>query len=416
MKGIAFTVLASCTVGLPTFARVPFPQSTIRQAAAKSSTKIPEIAAAPPSPSSVTIRQIRATIVGQSVQVLIVGSASLSCRPFRLSDPDRLVFDCSGTHLQTQLARVTVDSDRVRSVRVGQFKPDVARVVIDLGAPLTYTTSSESDTLVVTLSDKSAPNTPDPLRFANSEPAGHSPAPSPQPPTEQIERPAPGLPLAAVARYSTTEISSVAPSSRAAAPEPRNTVVTPTNSPAVDPNATNGANEAAPKIPESASSDREYVIGPKDLLSINVWRDSELSLSVPVRPDGKISLPLIGDVVASGLTPDALQHRITQGLDAYLRNPQVTVIVEQANSHKFYVIGQVAHPGAYPLATSVTVLDALATAGGLGQFAHSKQIYLLRSMPNGARQRIRFDYKAAVNGERAYSEIELQPGDSLVVP
>jgi polysaccharide biosynthesis/export protein len=166
----------------------------------------------------------------------------------------------------------------------------------------------------------------------------------------------------------------------------------------------------------TATPDREYVIGPQDLLAINVWREPEISRSVPVRPDGKISLPLVGEMTVSGLTPHLLETHLAKELETYIRSPKVTVIVQEANSHKFYIIGEVEHPSAYPLATRMTVLNALAMAGGFRDFAKVQQIYLLRLMPDGSRKRLRFDYKAAVSGKTAYQDLELQAGDTLVVP
>jgi len=167
---------------------------------------------------------------------------------------------------------------------------------------------------------------------------------------------------------------------------------------------------------DSNSADQDYVIGVQDVLAINVWRDPELSRTVPVRPDGKISLPLIGDLHVSGLTPRMLQDRLTKELDAYIRKPKVTVIVQEMNSRKFYIMGMVDRPGAFPLATHVTVLDALAMSGGFRDFAKVNQIYLLHLMPDGSRKRIPFDFKAAVLGNNPYRDIEIQPGDTLVVP
>jgi polysaccharide biosynthesis/export protein len=168
--------------------------------------------------------------------------------------------------------------------------------------------------------------------------------------------------------------------------------------------------------PRQGTDDQDYVIGPQDVLGINVWHEPEISQSVPVRPDGKISLPLVGDLKVSGLTPRLLQNLLAKELEAYVRKPQVTVIVREVNSHKFYIIGEVGRPGEYSLATSVTVLDALATAGGFRDFAKVQKIYLLRLMPDGSRKRLPFDYKAAVNGKTSYHDIELQSGDTLVVP
>jgi polysaccharide export outer membrane protein len=167
---------------------------------------------------------------------------------------------------------------------------------------------------------------------------------------------------------------------------------------------------------DSAPADEDYVIGAQDVLAINVWREPELSRSVPVRPDGKISLPLVGDISVSGLTPRLLQARLTKELDSYIRKPKVTVIVQEVNSRKFYIIGQVEKPGTYSLATHVAILDALAMAGGFRDFAKVQQIYLLRLMPDGSRKRVFFDYKSAVNGKDTYRDIEIQTGDTLVVP
>ena len=162
--------------------------------------------------------------------------------------------------------------------------------------------------------------------------------------------------------------------------------------------------------------DGDYVIGPEDVLAISVWHEAELSRLVPVRPDGKISLPLVGDLKASGLTPHELEAELAKGLDAYIHKPQVTVIIQEVNSHKFYILGEVQRPGSYPLSPNMTVLSALAIAGGFRDFAKVKQIYLLRLLADGTRSRIRFDYKAAVNGGNSYRDLELKSGDTVVVP
>jgi polysaccharide export outer membrane protein len=162
--------------------------------------------------------------------------------------------------------------------------------------------------------------------------------------------------------------------------------------------------------------DGDYVIGPEDVLAINVWHEAELSRLVPVRPDGKISLPLVGDLKASGLTPRELEAELTKGLDAYIHKPQVTVIIQEVNSHKFYVLGGVQRPGSYPLSPNITVLGALVIAGGFRDFAKVNQIYLLRLWPDGTRSHIRFDYKAAVHGSNSYRDLELKAGDTVVVP
>jgi polysaccharide biosynthesis/export protein len=159
-----------------------------------------------------------------------------------------------------------------------------------------------------------------------------------------------------------------------------------------------------------------YLIGPEDVLAINVWHEQEISRAVPVRPDGKISLPLVGEVQASGLTPDQLQANLTDGLRKYLDHPEVTVIVQEAKSHRFNLVGEVMKPGSYTLGEPMTVLDAIALAGGFRDFAHEKKIYVLRARSDGSQQRIPFNYKEVIKGRKISQNILLQPGDTVVVP
>ena len=165
-----------------------------------------------------------------------------------------------------------------------------------------------------------------------------------------------------------------------------------------------------------SSSDPEYVIGTQDLLAINVWHEPELSRSVPVRPDGKISMPLVGDLEVRGLTPRMVQAQLTKQLEAYIRKPEVTVIVQEANSHKFFVMGEVQRPGAYPLTSSMTVLDGLATAGGFKDFAKVNKIVILRTLADGSRERLSFQYKQAIKGGKSSPALQLMPGDTVIVP
>lgn len=162
-------------------------------------------------------------------------------------------------------------------------------------------------------------------------------------------------------------------------------------------------------------NDPDYVIGPSDLLTINVWKEPELSRTVPVRPDGKISLPLIDDIQASGLSPVALAEAIEQELQQFMTNPTTTVIVQEANSQRVYVLGEVARPGAYPLVPQMTVLQALATAGGFREFANVKKIFVLRTV-EGNRQKYRFNYKDVISGRRSNQDILLRSGDTIIVP
>lgn len=160
----------------------------------------------------------------------------------------------------------------------------------------------------------------------------------------------------------------------------------------------------------------EYVIGTEDVLAINVWKEPEISRSVPVRPDGKISLPLIGEIEVRGLTPKQLQTQLERQFTQYIAKPEVTVIVQEVRSLKFNILGEVARPGSYTLSRPSTVLDAIATAGGFRDFAKQKGIYVLRVQPDGARVRLPFNYKQVIKGHNLEQNVELQPRDTIVVP
>lgn len=162
--------------------------------------------------------------------------------------------------------------------------------------------------------------------------------------------------------------------------------------------------------------DKTFVIGNDDVLAINVWKEPEISRSIPVRSDGKISLPLVGEVQAAGSTPLKLEQDIAERLKNYIEEPEVTVIVQQVNSQKFNILGQVNKPGAYPLTNSPTVLDAIAIAGGFRDFAKQKAIYILRQNSDGTQSRLPFSYKEVVKGKNTAQNIKLQPRDTIVVP
>ena len=164
-----------------------------------------------------------------------------------------------------------------------------------------------------------------------------------------------------------------------------------------------------------ATDDPNYLIGAQDVLDINVWKEPDLSRSVPVRPDGKISLPLLNDVQAAGLTPSELTVQIAAGLNKFMTNPQVTVIVSQINSQRIYILGEVARPGAFALVPGMTVLQALSDAGGLTPFANSKKIYVMREQ-SGKREKFLFNYKEVLGGKRPEQNVELKPGDTIVIP
>ena len=164
------------------------------------------------------------------------------------------------------------------------------------------------------------------------------------------------------------------------------------------------------------SPEDDYVIGPEDVLAVSVWKEPDISRILPVRPDGRISLPLVGELQASGLTASKLQDIIAQKLKDYIENPQVNVIVQEVRSRSFNVVGKVLKPGSFDLAKPTAVLDAIALAGGLQDFAKVSKIYVLRRMPDGSQRMIPFNYKLVIKGKRLDENVELQSGDTVVVP
>ena len=180
-------------------------------------------------------------------------------------------------------------------------------------------------------------------------------------------------------------------------------------------NAAKAAQATAPEAPMSApETPADYVIGADDTLHISVWKETELTATLPVRPDGKISLPLLNDVAAAGLTPMQLAASITEKLKKYIADPRVTVVVTAMNSRRVFVTGEVTRPGAMALLPNMTVLQAISTAG-FTQFANVKKIYLLRT-ENGRQVKLPFNYKEVVKGDHPEQNIRLIPGDTIVVP
>jgi polysaccharide export outer membrane protein len=174
-------------------------------------------------------------------------------------------------------------------------------------------------------------------------------------------------------------------------------------------------NTSATEAPKSAVADPNYIIGAQDVISVSVWKEAELTREVPVRPDGKISMPLLNDVQAAGLTPTQLAAQITVSLKKFVADPQVTIIVTQINSQRIYILGEVTRAGAYPLLPQMTLLQALSSAGGFTIFANLKKIYLLRQ-ENGKQQKYPFDYKQVLAGKNSDQNIVLKAGDTIVVP
>ncbi len=169
----------------------------------------------------------------------------------------------------------------------------------------------------------------------------------------------------------------------------------------------------APKLPESvgaAVDPNKYLIGAEDILTIQTWREPDFSRTVSVRPDGKITMPLVGEVQAAGLTPQALTNDLTEKIGKLVQHPEVSVTVNQVLSKKYYIDGQVGRPGAYPLVTPTKVLEALSMSGGFRDFADEKHIVILRgTTPH------KFNYKEVIKGKNLEQNIYLQNGDHIIV-
>jgi polysaccharide export outer membrane protein len=180
------------------------------------------------------------------------------------------------------------------------------------------------------------------------------------------------------------------------------------------PSAVNAATLHSQPLGEPGTED--YVIGPGDVLAVTVWKDPALSGTMPVRPDGRIALPLIGEIQAAGVSVSHLQSLIVDKLQTYVSHPEVNVVVQEIHSRSFNVVGKVAKPGTWQLTRPTTVLDAIAMAGGFQEFARVTKVYILRQAENGKQQMLHFNYKKVIRGRDPSENIELQPGDTVVVP
>jgi polysaccharide export outer membrane protein len=161
----------------------------------------------------------------------------------------------------------------------------------------------------------------------------------------------------------------------------------------------------------AAVDPNKYLIGPEDILFIRVWREPDFTLPAAVRPDGKITMPLVGDVQAGDQTPMQLTKSITEMLGKYLNNPDVNVIVTEVRSKKYYIDGEVLKPGTYLLVTPTTILEALSNSGGFRDFANSKKIRILRKG-----NILHFNYKDVSKGKNLEQNILVEPGDHIIVP
>jgi polysaccharide biosynthesis/export protein len=185
--------------------------------------------------------------------------------------------------------------------------------------------------------------------------------------------------------------------------------------PVISSKSGSSAGDDAKPTSAPATTDPAYVIGPEDVLDINVWKEPDMTRVVPVRPDGKISLPLINDVQAAGSTPQQLAATVTEKLRKFLTEPQVTVIVTAINSQRVFVVGEVLRAGAFPLIPGMTVLQALSSAGGFTTFADVKKIHVMR-LVNGKHVELPFNYREVLKGDNPDQNIKLEPGDTVVVP
>jgi polysaccharide export outer membrane protein len=176
------------------------------------------------------------------------------------------------------------------------------------------------------------------------------------------------------------------------------------------------APEMAKQSADDKSKSDEYVIGAEDILSIVVWKETDFTRTVPVRPDGMISIPLAGDIQAAGLTVRQLQESLKKQLTAFVANPEVTVSVQEFRSKKFNIVGQVNKPGAYPLTGRMTILDAIALAGGFRDFAKSKKVYVLRTSADGKQIKLPFNYNEVIKGNQMNTNVDLESRDTVVVP
>jgi polysaccharide export outer membrane protein len=172
--------------------------------------------------------------------------------------------------------------------------------------------------------------------------------------------------------------------------------------------------EAVAMAAPAASSSDSYVIGPSDVLTITVWKEPTLSGNMLVRPDGMISLALLGDVQAAGLTPLQLADQIATKLKKYIQEPNVSVVISQIHSKVVYLLGEVVKRGPVEMTPGMTLLEAVSSAGGLTDFANSKKMYILRNEA-GARTKIPVNYKQALKGDPA-TNVVLKPGDTIVIP
>lgn len=165
----------------------------------------------------------------------------------------------------------------------------------------------------------------------------------------------------------------------------------------------------------SAELPTNYIIGPDDVLGIVYWKDKDMTTDAHVRPDGRIALPLLNEIQAAGLTPEQLRERLIEESQKYMEDPNITVVVRMINSRKAFITGEVNKPGPYPLISPTSVMQLIAMAGGLREYANSKKIIIMRT-EKGRQISLKFNYKDVIEGKNLNQNIELKPGDTVVVP
>jgi polysaccharide export outer membrane protein len=193
------------------------------------------------------------------------------------------------------------------------------------------------------------------------------------------------------------------------------TAVAQTSKPGTTAPATTPSAAAAAPRPTDPVVPPGYIIGTDDVLSIVYWKDKEMTTEAQVRPDGRIALPLINEVVAAGLTPEQLREKLEEESKKYMEDASITVVVRQINSRKAFITGEVNRPGTYSLTSPMTVMQLIAMAGGLREYADAKKIVIMRT-ENGKPTSLRFNYKDVIDGKNLEQNIQLKPGDTVVVP
>jgi polysaccharide biosynthesis/export protein len=243
------------------------------------------------------------------------------------------------------------------------------------------------------------------LLCASGVASGQTPAPTSQPPSAPpATQPPPAQP----------PTTAPAPTQRPTTAAPAPTVPPAGSGATSTPAAPVGATATAPAA-RGVDVPPDYVIGPDDVLDVIFWRDKDMSALVSVRPDGRVTLPLLNDVQAAGLTPEQLRSYVMTTAAKYVEDPNVTIVVKAINSRKIFVTGMVSKPGPYSLIGPTSVMQALAMAGGIQEFADSKNIIIMRT-ENGRQVAYRFNYKEVVKRKNLKQNIELKPGDTVVVP